>query len=216
MRTVSDIYREYRIMPSLALHQLRVAAVAETVCDRCSQAVDASTAVTACLFHDMGNIIKSELSYFPEFLEPEGLTYWEGVKAEFIQKYGSNEHEATLAIADELGLPRAVRDVVEKIGFSKLEEVEQSGSTETMICEYADMRVGPLGVLSMADRLEEGRIRYSNKKDKLLFDPQFYDRLSDALYRIEARLFSGASIRPEDITDSGIEPLIGALRSKEL
>src|SRR3954452_25294278 len=98
MKKVSEIYSEYKIMPALQQHQLRVAAVAAMICDSLP-GTDKETVVIACLFHDMGNIIKSDLSYFPEFVQPEGLEYWEKVKQEYIQKYGSDENAATKEIA---------------------------------------------------------------------------------------------------------------------
>jgi putative nucleotidyltransferase with HDIG domain len=72
-------------MPTLQQHTLRVAIVAVKICDSLPNA-DKEIVVIACLFHDMGNIIKSGLPYFPEFIQPEGSAYWEKVKQEYIQK----------------------------------------------------------------------------------------------------------------------------------
>ena len=216
MRTPSDIYREYRIMPSLGAHQLRVAGVAQFISDRVQQPLDSENVVLACLFHDMGNIIKSDLPYFPQFLEPEGLEYWEGVKQDFIQRYGQSEHEASIAIAEEIGLPAPARELIGGLGFSKLEDIERVGTLEMKICEYADMRVGPHGVLSMEERLAEGKERYSKKKEKLLFNSAFYNRLSDALRAIEHELMARTALRPEDISDAAIAPIMHKLGSKSV
>ena len=82
MRIPREVYSEYKIMPTLQLHQLRVAAVARLVCDHLTHPINTRDVILACLFHDMGNIIKSNLNHFPEFCEPEGTAYWEKVKAE--------------------------------------------------------------------------------------------------------------------------------------
>src|SRR4051812_46159318 len=156
MKKVSDIYAEYKIMPPLQLHQLRVAAVAAMICNSLP-GVDKETVVIACLFHDMGNIIKSDLLYFPEFIQPEGLDYWKKVKQEYIQKYGADEEEATKEIAREIKLPQKVMSCIDAIGFSKLTERVNNPSVEKKICYYADQRVGPYGVLTIQGRLEEGR-----------------------------------------------------------
>ena len=87
MRTITDIYTEYRIPPALQLHQFRVTGVALQIIGSIDVAVDADSIIVACLLHDMGNIIKFNLDYFPEFLEPEGLEYWQYVQNEFIEKY---------------------------------------------------------------------------------------------------------------------------------
>src|SRR3989344_8037906 len=164
MKTARQLYTEYKIMPSLQLHQLRVAAVGKLVCDNFTPpaggAINTHDITLACLFHDMGNIIKSELSYFPEFLEPQGLVYWQGVKDEYVKKYGADHHAANSAIARDIRLPENVCTLIDSLGFSKLEEVLKDPSLERKVCEYADLRVGPYGVLPLIERLLEGRRRY--------------------------------------------------------
>jgi len=86
MKSPKEIYREYRLMPSLSLHQLRVAAVAKLICDSFKERIDTNNVVLACLYHDMGNIIKFDLNYFPEFTKPEGLEYWQKIKEDYIKK----------------------------------------------------------------------------------------------------------------------------------
>ena len=83
-------------MPNLQEHMLRVAAVASLVCDNFNEPLPKDDIITACLLHDMGNIIKSDLQYFPEFIKPEGLDYWQKVKDEYIEKYSRDEHKATI------------------------------------------------------------------------------------------------------------------------
>src|SRR3989338_7200834 len=128
MKTPREIYAAYNIMPSLQLHQLRVAAVAKLLCEHLKKSVRTKDVVVACLFHDMGNIVKFQLGDIPEFLEPEGLAYWEGVKAEFIEKYGREQHAANETIAREIGLSEDVISCILAINFSKIGEVVASGS----------------------------------------------------------------------------------------
>ena len=79
--TIWEAYEAYRIMPNLRLHQLRVAAVARELAQALHADVELVT--RAALLHDMGNIMKSDLTQFPpEFYGDEGLAYWEEVKAE--------------------------------------------------------------------------------------------------------------------------------------
>jgi hypothetical protein len=213
MRTVQDIYDAYRIMPSLQLHQLRVAGVGLTVCRALTRDVDERAVVLACLFHDMGNIIKSDLSIFPGFLEPEGRAHWELVKSDFIEQYGRSEHDATRQIVTTLRLNRDVIGYIDGIGFSKLESVRDSSSFELKICQYADLRVGPHGVLSMEARMQEGRARYELKH---LHDEDEWQRLTSKAYAIEAQLFAETDIAPGDIVEEGIAPLRDELRRLEI
>src|SRR3989338_4995837 len=141
MRTSREIYEKYNIMPALQLHQLRVAAVGKLICDNVTKPINTQDVILACLFHDMGNIIKSDLQYFSDFVEPEGIEYWQNVKNGFVEKYGTDHHAANAAIAQEIGLPENARNILTGIGFSKLEEILLDVSNERKVCEYADLRV---------------------------------------------------------------------------
>lgn len=166
MKNILEIYSKYKIMPTLQQHQLRVAGVAKQICDAIAEPLDKDGVMDVCLVHDMGNIIKFDLTYFPDFVQPEGLEYWQAVKDEYIQKYGPEEHVATEMICEELGLPDIQQNYLALIGFSKIIKVLNTGSLEQKICCYADQRVGPRGVLIIQERLIEGRKRYEGRKDK--------------------------------------------------
>ena len=209
-KKVSEIYEEYKIMPNLREHQLRVAAVASLICDSLNMGVKKEDIVTACIFHDMGNIIKSNLEIFPEFLEPKGLAYWGEVKENFILKYGSNEHVATEQIAKEIGLTEYCVSLINNIGFSKAETNETQEFFEDKICNYADMRVGPHGILSVVERVNDGRNRNIGTR-KTIASARFED-LVKSILNIETQIFANSNIKPEEITDESIAPVMASLR----
>ena len=65
---IFNIYAKYKIPPQLQTHQLRVAAVAKTICEHLwPKLSDMRTIISTCLVHDMGNIIKFDLDKFPKF-----------------------------------------------------------------------------------------------------------------------------------------------------
>src|SRR3989344_9124015 len=164
MKTPRQIYAEYKIMPSLALHQLRVAAVGKLICDNFRKPINTRDVVLACLFHDMGNIIKFDLALFPDFLESLGIEYWQEVKEEFIAKYGQNEHVATRALVREIGVPASVIAIIEGVGFSKMKGIlAQDSHYELKIVEYGDCRVSPRGVVPIRQRFQEGSKRYTHR-----------------------------------------------------
>jgi hypothetical protein len=209
MRTVEQIYKKYKIPLGIQLHQLRVAAVAKTICENRGN-VDTKNVVTACIFHDMGNIIKAKLELFPEFLEPEGFEYWKSIKNEYIQKYGTDEHQATLAIGTELNLSEGIMALLRKIGFSNLDYADREGSMENKICSYADMRVGPHGVISIEERLTEARKRYAGTNHTVMGDR--FESNAHHLRNIEKDIFSGIKIKPEEIIDEQITKNINSLK----
>jgi hypothetical protein len=160
----------------------------------------------------MGNIIKSDFSVFPDFCEPQGVAYWEGVKSEFVQKYGMKTHHANIAIAQELMLPQRVIDIIDAIGFSNIKNVSDSDFWEEKITEYSDCRVGPRGVLPLRQRSEEGQVRYLARKTN---NGEYTQEIFEALYQeavgLETQIFVLSKITPTDITDEVIGPIVDQL-----
>lgn len=210
MRTVSEIYTEYKIMPSLQMHQLRVAAVAKVICDNLKEDVDSDTIIKSALFHDMANIIKSDLSKFPQFLEPEGLEYWQKVKDEYVSRYGVDEINASSNIMREIGISERAVEVCAENRFSLLCEHAKSDNMDLKIVHYADGRVDPYGVRSYKDRMEEARVRYFEQNKEWEAERA---KLVNCGLEIEKQIFAKCKIRPEDITDEVVAPIIEELKN---
>lgn len=201
-KKISEIYEEYKIMPSLQKHMFRVAGVASIICDNFEYELPKGDIVSACLLHDMGNIIKSELGYFTDFPEYKDIKYWQDVKESFIQKYGLDCHVAVARIAEEIGVSEEVVGLVDVVGFSRAEKNFYSKNFAEKICAYADMRVGPYGVLSLEERFIDAGERY---KTTFSADGK---RLQDFLRQIEKQIFAKCKIKPEDINDASVGRLI--------
>jgi hypothetical protein len=199
-------------MPGLQLHQLRVAAVAKLIGESFQTSVDVHSAVVACLFHDMGNIIKTDLTVFPELLEPGGAEYWQGVKNEFIAKYGENAHRGNVAIAKEINLPERVVELIDGVSFSNIQKIVEGDDWEQKISEYADDRAGPHGILSAVERLAEARTRYVDS-GKSYYTPEGFERLAGFVSVLEEQIFAKTRIKPQDINDASVAPLIEELRN---
>lgn len=209
-KTVSDIYDKYKIMPALQNHMLRVAGVASLICDSIENPVNRKDLIITCLLHDMGNIIKSNLEYFPEFLEPKGLKYWQKVKDEYFKKYGASEHLATLKIIKEIGVSNKVSDLITRIDFSEIFDI-LSKPIENQISLYADCRVSPFGIVSFQERFLEGKNRYKNRKNRIT-DEQ-WKIAEDIILKVENNIFSKCKIKPEDINDETVKPIISELKN---
>lgn len=210
MKPITQIYDEYQTMPNLRLHQLHVAAVAKQLVHSTTIKVDGHSVITACLIHDIANIIKFELKRFPEFLEPQGFEYWEGVQKAFIDTYGPDEHRAHLKIAADMHMPQAVVDLMKSIGFAKIPDVVKQGNLEEKICCYADQRVGPFGVITIEERLIEGRARYAHRTDRNL--SLNFDQIAADLRTLEQQVFDYSTMLSTDITNDSIESEIELLK----
>lgn len=212
--SIEKIYKKYKILPSLAVHQYRVAAVSKLISENINKQVDTENIVLACLFHDMGNIIKFNLSLFPDFFEPEGVSYWMEVKDEFIKKYGKDEHLATLEITKDILKKNLVTDfnfsskrvieLINAIGFGNAKNNYKSADYGVKIASYSDMRVEPRGVCSLESRLREGSKRFKINKPKN-HDDKLFKTSSKYLKMIEDQIFKNCNIKPKEISDKSVE-----------
>ncbi len=208
---ILEIYQQYNILPFLQTHMLRVAAVADLICRNFDLPVDQQSITTTCLLHDMGNIIKFDLGLYPEQVSGEGQDYWEKIKAGYIERYGEDEHQATYAIARELKVRLKVRQLLEAMGFSKSEKNSKSSDHEVKICAYADNRVSPYGIVSLEERLADGRKRYEANRHRKS-EQDYFDKMSSFSREIEKQVFTKCRITPEEITDAVAAPVISELQ----
>lgn len=213
--TISQIYKKYKIMPSLQVHQYRVAQVAMMICENFKGKIDTDYVVSACLLHDMGNILKFDLSLYPQFLEPEGLEYWQNIKNEFEDKYGKDETEATLSIAKELDVTLLTIDLIDAIGYSKLRSTVDSKSYEVKIVSYADTRVTPYGVTSLEERMREGITRFEKNKG-IKSDESKLQHSIDLSHELEKQIFQKSNILPSDINHTKVESQIKNLHNFQI
>lgn len=208
MKNISEIYTIYKIPNNLREHMFRVAAVASIICDNIDIHIKKQEIITACLLHDMGNIIKFKLGYFPEFLKPEGFEYWQNVQNEYFQKYGKDEHKATIEIAKELKVSDSIIDLINSISFLGAPKNASSEDFNLKIPGYCDDRVDPFGVVPLEERLADLRKRYIHKGGDTS-ERQAFER---AVKEIEKQIFSKCKIKPEDINNETVAPIISKLR----
>lgn len=213
--TIQEIYSQYQIMPNLQLHMYRVTGVAQQICEALTEAINVKEILSACLLHDMGNILKFDLEKFPEFLKPNNLEFWQNVQKGYRQKYGEDEHQASIKIAGELPVSLRVRELIDAVSFSQIQEVVESSDLAKKICEYADDRVTPFGVANLAKRLQDLEDRYSQKYPSLQ-DQQKRKRFATWAFKLEQQIFQRASIQPTDITDQSVNARLENLQKFEI
>lgn len=209
--TIAHLYRTYDIMPTLQQHMFRVAAVAKYMCTHFNgPPIDTTLIVAACLLHDMGNILKFDLTRFPDFLEPKGLMYWEKVQDKFRERYGANEHVATELILEEIGVVSRVKELVQSIGFFQAQSNVENSDFEKKMCDYADTRVDPHGIVSLEDRLKDLHRRYI-KLFPSQDDLKRRDHFAELMYQLEGQVFAHCTARPEEITNEALNGTITSL-----
>lgn len=211
--TITNIYEQYQIFPELQLHQLRVAAVAMQLIEAmeaAGQKLDKENVILACLLHDMGSILKANFELFE--YSPEQVLKWQQVKNIFRQKYGSTPDEATLSIVRELGISQKVIDILQQLGFDKINHLSTS-SLEAQLVQYADARVGPYGVVSLQERMIDLFNRY---QDRPVFDKEKWQQGAIFSEQLENNLFKPIELSPNQINDHSIQASIEDLRLYEV
>lgn len=209
---ISDIYTKYKIMPNLQEHMLRVAAVASLICDNFNEILSKEEIITACLLHDMGNIIKFKWDSSLGLLEPK-LEYWKKVQSEYIEKYGEDVHGATLSILRELGLEQIIY-IIESFDSDNpynSDNILKNNNWVVKICLYSDERVAPFGVASVDDRLTENRKRLENRG--IIMSEEKYLFIKNSLLALEQQIFAKCKIKPLDITNDAVSSKVLELRN---
>lgn len=213
---VSEVYQKYQILPSLQQHMYRVAGVASLIAENYRHPVNTRSLLTACLLHDMGNIIKFDMTLHPDLFEPEGIDHWIKVKELFINRFGNDEHVATLEIAKEIGVSLGTLEIISSIGFSKaVNLVGKKDRSEEKIACYSDHRVGIFGVLPLSDRMEEGRKRFRrNKNLGDSYKKEHYEKfevLAEGMKSLEIEIFNHTKISKEYIQDQTVNQITAKL-----
>ncbi|NVN96853.1 HD domain-containing protein [Candidatus Nomurabacteria bacterium] len=190
---------------------MRVASIAEQICDSMNVKVDKDNIILACLFHDMGNIIKYDFIHFPEQYEKEGLDYWKKIQSEFISKYGQNEHVATLAIDKEIGLSLEIIELINDMDSKLMGKIYNSNNLNLEICKYSDLRAAPHSVVSINERMDEAKKRYKGHRNE--FNQQERELFKENIMKIENQIFSHSNIKPEDINDESVKKYLEKLQN---
>jgi hypothetical protein len=160
----------------------------------------------------MGNIIKFNFDIFDDgFYAPEGRDYWKNVQREFREKHGDDEHIATEKIFSELSVSHDVLEIINNIGFPYSDENYKNNDYSRKICSYSDMRVAPNNVILLQKRLADLRIRYS-KNNNPDFTKENFNHYKSYWEKIQDQIFKHCKIKPSDITDENVNPLVEDLK----
>ncbi len=109
----------------------------------------------------------------------------------------------------ELGISEDLVFVVNENRFSSLCKHSEGGDLMIKIVHYSDGRVNPHGVVSYLGRMEEARVRYEHANKGKEAERE---KLVACGLEIQKQIFAKCKIKPEDITDETVAPIIEQLR----
>lgn len=195
---IKEIYEKYKIPLNLQKHMLRVAAVGKIVSENLAGIeIDVDLVVKTLLLHDMGNILKFNLSKTDMLEEEDRNRVDELVKIqqEFRDKYGSDTDEATISIIREISSDKRIVELCANSHGEHAHLFMDGDDWEKKIAYYADMRIGPNGVLLAADRFDDLIRRNIDRKEEL-------ERYKAECFEIEKQLQKYSRINLDEIDNS--------------
>ncbi|MEK6849221.1 MAG: hypothetical protein AABY01_01475, partial [Nanoarchaeota archaeon] len=116
--------------------------------------------------------------------------------------YGKDDYKATLAMVAQLGIAPRVLQLIIDSDWHEMPRVAIGNDWEQKIGKYADYRVGPRGILTLHERIEELRIRYKGR-----LTPEEESKISTfetAVHTIGAHVRKNMRITEEDINDDTV------------
>jgi hypothetical protein len=195
-----EIYQEFNIPSNLSDHMLGVAGVVIFLQEHWKgPEVNWDVLKKSALLHDLGNIVKFDLENYPELLgkELKNIEHWRRIKTDAIRKYGSDDHEVTRKMLDWLGVEELVKKTILNKSFGNAVQVSSGNDWYSKILLYADLRMLPKGLATLAERIEDVKKRmpkYANRPD--------FEELNKACFDTEKQIENNldipvSSIAPE-------------------
>lgn len=159
--TTQQIFDHFNIPLGLQQHMYTVAGIGKYITDNwLGEKINQQAIVTALLIHDLGNLVKFDLSPGAKVYDPTLATdQWRKNQQMMIEQYSSDAHQATLIMAKEIVTDPLVLKLVASMDATNLAKTFNQ-SWEEKICEYADLRVTPFGITSLENRLNDIHQRY--------------------------------------------------------
>jgi hypothetical protein len=201
--TISEVYSKFRIPPNLQEHMLRVCSIVEFISQHLNNKVtiDWKLVREITLLHDLGNIVKFDFEKHPEFLgkEEENVEYWKQTQKQIISQYGSNDHDVTKKMLEEVNLNKESIEIILNKSFGNSVSVSNSKSWPLKILYYADLRTLPFGVGNLEERINDIKSRMPQYTSR----PDFEDLVS-ACKNVEKQIQENIDISVNEINDANV------------
>lgn len=176
---VREVYQSYQTPQNLQEHMLRVAAFASILLEGwVGKPTDKEAIIKACAIHDIAKPMTYDIGKQIQFgLSEREIEKLRRFQDELKKRYGQQEHQATVQICKDVGCSSATVTFVDNLEWKYIPRLLAANDTASLIPIYADMRIGPKGILSLVDRLNELNERVHNADhEKNLKDGQEAER----------------------------------------
>jgi len=203
IKDIRNIYKRFPVTKHLQNHMMQVAAIGQLIAEHWKgPALNRDDLLAFLLLHDIGNIVKFDFTQKAMFTPDEDLKLWEQRQKETIARYGTETDTVILAFAREIGVSERILHLLANSSFINLEKIRDGDDWEQKIGKYCDLRVAPKGVVLLTERIADIEKRYAGKL------PPNTDALFNVAYDVEKQIFAQCEMKPEEITDERIAPII--------
>jgi len=135
--------------------------------------VDKDSIIKTCAIHDIAKPMNFDLVKQAQFgMSEKDIGKLKQLQKKLKTKYGDDEHRASALIAKDLGCNSNVIKFVNNLEWEYLPRLFKANDLDSLISIYCDMRIGPEGILTLQERLEElkkrtGRTNYQENGARL-------------------------------------------------
>lgn len=204
---LQQLITKYRVPVHVRKHMKKVSAVAlyiGQIIKQKGEKLDLILLRQSALLHDVMKLCdfnKLDIEHFEQNVTAEDIQFWTAL----MKSCSHIGHiEAAYNMLREIGEDE-IAEVVRKHRFDGLiDEKEKPKTWEEKLLYYADKRVRHDEIVSIAERLIDGRERYFPDGDL----PENDHHVEKAIYKLEKEICAKAGIKPEDITEKAVEPFL--------
>ncbi len=158
--TIKQLYREYQIPKNLQEHMLRVAALAQIICENWNEDIDSDAVVKACCLHDIAKPMTFDIGKQAQFgMATEDIAKLNKLQKRLKKGYGDDEYKATFGICKEVGCNASTLNIIRRLEWDYTPQLLHENYREGLIFIYCDMRIGPDGILPVQERIHECHAR---------------------------------------------------------
>jgi hypothetical protein len=203
IENIEEIYDRFRIPPNLREHMYKVSGVGEFIYENWRGPYFHKWDLSAfLLLHDLGNIVKFKFDENTISLlgnEEDNVEYWKEIKEETVSKYGSWAGEATINMAKELGVQEEIIYLMKNMSAKNVGKIIKEDDWTLKIALYSDYRVGPFGIITIDQRVEDIRERYGKSLEGVSID-----KVKNKSKILETEIFKYCKMTPYQIKEDNI------------
>lgn len=207
---VRKVYKDFQIPQNLQEHMLRVGALLKIIKDNWQgEEIDWEALIQAGLLHDIAKPLNFDLAKQAQFgMTPPEIENLRQLQVRIQREFGEKEHEACIKILLEVGGKPRAAELLNSLEWEYIERLWQNKEIESLVLIYADMRIGPKGILSLPERLNELRRREPKSLD--------FELLLKYGLMVEAEIQKQMSLKINRITEADLEMQFRVIQESDM